>query len=200
MNTGEGIPVFLIGANLSAGNIIYPDYWSEIRINETIPRTYLEVIRETNHYGRDTSTHHNSYEENSSSHIYWDRATGFITETMLETIFTEKTRNYTTYYSSSLQIIATNLWSSIPSSPVEATQELIETIETWNLPKGTGNSLTAKLKVAIHMLDLGKEDGAIRKLTALITRVEVLREKTLANEQADELVLEAQRIIALING
>jgi parallel beta-helix repeat protein len=91
-------------------------------------------------------------------------------------------------------------WSLKPSSPLEATQELIETIESWNLTKGTGNSLKAKLKVAIHMLDLGKEDGGIRKLTAFINRVEMLREKTLTNEQADELVLEAQRIIDLING
>ncbi len=91
-------------------------------------------------------------------------------------------------------------WSLEPSSPVEATHELVEKIETWNLPKGTRKSLAAKLKVAIHMLDLGKEDGAIRKLTAFINRVEMLREKTLTNEQADELVLEAQRIIDLIEG
>jgi len=91
-------------------------------------------------------------------------------------------------------------WSPKPSNPVKATQELVETIETWNLPKGTGNSLKAKLKVAIHMLDLGEEDGAIRKLTAFINRIEMLREKTLTNQQADKLVLEAQRIIALING
>ena len=91
-------------------------------------------------------------------------------------------------------------WSLEPSSPVEATHELVEKIETWNLPKGTENSLKAKLKVAIHMLDSGKEDGATRKLTAFINRVEMLREKTLTNEQTDELVLEAQRIIDLIKG
>ncbi len=91
-------------------------------------------------------------------------------------------------------------WSPKPPSPVEATQELIETIETWKLTKGTENSLKARLKVAIHMLDLGKEDGAIRKLTAFINRVEVLREKKLTNEQADYLATEAQRVIDLING
>jgi len=200
VNTGEGIPVFIIGANLTADNIIYPDHWSEIRINETIPRRYLDVIRETNHYCRETSAYHDSYEENSSIHIYWDRATGFLTESMFETIVMDKTRNYTTYYLSSLQIVATNLWSPKPPSPIEATQELIETIETWNLTKGTENSLKTKLKVAIHMLDMGKEDGSIRKLTAFIIRVEMLREKTLTNEQADELVSEAQRIIDLITG
>jgi len=83
-------------------------------------------------------------------------------------------------------------------TPPEALEELIETIETWNLPKGTENSLKTKLKVAIHMLDMGKEDGAIRKLTAFINRVEMLREKTLTNEQADYLISEAQRIIDLI--
>jgi hypothetical protein len=50
------------------------------------------------------------------------------------------------------------------------------------------------------MLDMGKEGGAIRKLTAFINRAEMLREKTLTNEQADELVSEAQRIIDLIKG
>jgi len=89
---------------------------------------------------------------------------------------------------------------SLKPSPVETTQELIETIETWNLPKGTENSLKTKLKVAIHMLDMGKEDGAIHKLTAFINRVEMLREKMLTNEQADYLIAEAQRIIDLING
>ena len=87
-----------------------------------------------------------------------------------------------------------------PPSPVEATQELIETIEAWNLPRGTENSLKTKLKVAIHMLDIGKENGAIRELTAFIDRVEMLREKTLTNEQADYLIAEAQTIVNLING
>jgi len=91
-------------------------------------------------------------------------------------------------------------WSLTPPSPVEATQELIETLETLNLPKGTENSLKAKLKVAIHMLDMGKEEGAIHKLSVFINRVEMLREKTLTNEQADYLIAEAQRIRHLING
>lgn len=76
--------------------------------------------------------------------------------------------------------------------------ELIEIIESWNLPKGTEKSLIAKLKVAEHMLDMEREDGAIRKLTAFINRVETLRNKTLTNEQADYLKTEAQRIIDVI--
>jgi len=91
-------------------------------------------------------------------------------------------------------------WSPKPPSSAGATQELIETIETWNLLKGTENSLKTKLKVAIHMLDMEKEDGATRKLTAFINRAGMLGERTLTNEQANELVSEAQRIIDLING
>jgi parallel beta-helix repeat protein len=91
-------------------------------------------------------------------------------------------------------------WSPIPSSPVEATQELIETIETWNLSKGIENSLTSKLDNAIHQFNKENENVAINKLTALTNQVEALRGKKLTNEQANHLISEAQRIIDLING
>jgi len=84
--------------------------------------------------------------------------------------------------------------------PKYFTQKLIETIETWNLPVGTENSLTSKLGEAIHLLDRGNENGAIHKLMDFINQVEALRDKQLRNEQADYLIAEAQRIIDLING
>jgi len=91
-------------------------------------------------------------------------------------------------------------WSPKPPSPVEATKELIETIETWNLSKGIENSLTAKLDNVIHQLNKGNENVAINKLTALINQVDALRGKKLTTEQANYLISEAQRIIDLING
>jgi hypothetical protein len=78
--------------------------------------------------------------------------------------------------------------------------ELIETIEGWNLPKGTEKSLTAKLETTIRVFEMGKKDAAIRKLTAFINRVEILRNKTLTNEQADYLITEAQKFLDLIKG
>jgi len=97
-----------------------------------------------------------------------------------------------------------NPWSTEPpeppDDPVEATQELIETIETWNLPRGTENSLTSKLDGVIGLLEKGKENRAISKLMSFIKQVETLREKKLTNEQADYLISEAQTIINLING
>jgi len=53
-------------------------------------------------------------------------------------------------------------------------QRLIETIETWNLPKGTENSLTSKLQDALHLLDIGNENGATHKLMDFINQVEAL--------------------------
>ena len=81
---------------------------------------------------------------------------------------------------------------------IEALEELIETIETWNLRRGTEKSLTSKLNDVIHLLDKGNINGAIHKLMDFINQVEALREKKLINEQADYLIAEAQRILNLI--
>jgi parallel beta-helix repeat protein len=91
-------------------------------------------------------------------------------------------------------------WNPEPPSPVEATQELIETIEGWTLSKGLDNCLTSKLDNIIHQLNKGNENVAINKLIVLTNQVEALRDKKLTSEQADYLIAEAQRIIDLING
>lgn len=82
--------------------------------------------------------------------------------------------------------------------PVRAIKELIEVIETWNLPKGTENSLTSELRVALHHLDRENENGALNKLTLFIKRVEAMRNKKLTDEKANYLIAEARRIIDLI--
>jgi len=84
--------------------------------------------------------------------------------------------------------------------PVEATQELIETIEGWTLSKGLDNCLTSKLDNIIHQLNKGNNNVAINKLATLTNQVEALRDKKLTSDQADYLISEAQRIIDLING
>jgi parallel beta-helix repeat protein len=91
-------------------------------------------------------------------------------------------------------------WNPEPPSPVEATQELIETIEGWTLSKGLDNCLTSKLDNIIHQLNKGNENVAINKLIVLTNQVEALRDKKLTSEQADYLIAEAQSIIDLING
>lgn len=85
------------------------------------------------------------------------------------------------------------------ADPVEETQELIVTIESWNLPAGTENSLTSKLDAAISLLDRGNINGAIHKLDDFIKQVEARRGKKLTNEQADCLIQTAQAIIFAIS-
>ena len=85
-------------------------------------------------------------------------------------------------------------------NPEELIQRLMETIESWNLGKGTENSLTSKLEDAVHLLNKGNENGAIHKLMDFISQVEALQGKKLRDDQADYLIAEAQRIIDLIKG
>jgi len=86
-----------------------------------------------------------------------------------------------------------------PQNPIEATQLLTEEIESWDLPEGTENTLTSKLNDVIHLVDKGNDNGAIHKLMDFINQVEALRGKKLTDDQADQVVEEAQRIIDLIN-
>lgn len=79
------------------------------------------------------------------------------------------------------------------------TRALIETIKTWNLPKGTENSLTSQLNNALHLLNIGNEKAAIRMLMAFMKQVEVLRKTNkLTNDQANIPTIEAQAIIDAI--
>jgi parallel beta-helix repeat protein len=91
-------------------------------------------------------------------------------------------------------------WTPKPPSPLEALDELTQTVESYNLDTGIETSLTSKLQVAYHSLDRGNHNASTGQLTAFINQVEALRDKKLTNEQADQLTSEAQRIIDLIKG
>ncbi|MDH5783796.1 MAG: hypothetical protein OEZ35_09100 [Candidatus Bathyarchaeota archaeon] len=77
---------------------------------------------------------------------------------------------------------------------------LIRTIEIWNLPKGTENSLTSKLHNAINLLDKENKNGALHQLTGFIKQAEALGDKKLTFEQTEYLTSAAQRIVDLIEG
>lgn len=87
-----------------------------------------------------------------------------------------------------------------PANLTENIQELIETIDSWNLTIGTKHSLISKLESALNLLDSNKEDGAVHKLEIFMKKVQFLRGKKLTDEQADYLISEAQRVIDLIRG
>jgi len=83
---------------------------------------------------------------------------------------------------------------------IKRIDNLIETIETWSLPKGTENNFKSKLEEAQHLFDMGNENGAIHKLMDLMKQAEALQGKKLTNDQTNYLISELQRIIDLIKG
>jgi len=85
-------------------------------------------------------------------------------------------------------------------SPTEKLQELIETIGTWSLQKGTEKRLTSNLEGAMRLLDTSNEKAAVHKLLVFMKQVEILRRKKLTDQQADYLVSEVERTIDLIQG
>jgi len=85
---------------------------------------------------------------------------------------------------------------SVPAlTSEELTQILAETVEASAISKGTKKGLISKLEDVLHLLEIGKEGGAARKLMDFISQVEALRGKKLTDEQADFLVYQAQKAI-----
>ena len=88
-------------------------------------------------------------------------------------------------------------------TPSEAIEDVIDTIEEFDLGGGIENGLIAKLDAALSKLNDGNEnnDGAaINNLEAFINQVEAQRGKKLTEEQADVLVAAAQAIIDSLSG
>lgn len=83
----------------------------------------------------------------------------------------------------------------IIQTPAEAIGDLITTIESFGLPKGIEKSLIALLKAAIKSLEKYQEQAVIGQLTGFIHHVEAQNDKKLTEEQAQMLLVVAQRII-----
>jgi hypothetical protein len=110
VDTGGGnMTLFLISANLNAGNSIYSsgDY-STFTINETIPMTYPGGSRETNHINTTMEVSSPPYYVNLSMNLYWDRATGVLTKLSM---ISNQTMTYTTNYSVSMELTGSNEWA-----------------------------------------------------------------------------------------
>jgi hypothetical protein len=80
----------------------------------------------------------------------------------------------------------------------DAIMHLAEDVSDLNLPKGTTNSLLAKLHEAYQKLIDGNDKNdvaAINKLEAFINAVEAQRGKKITEADADNLITQAQAII-----
>jgi len=78
---------------------------------------------------------------------------------------------------------------------IGALEDLIEHIQQMNLLGGIENSLVSKLENAIQSVDRGQHNAASNQLEAFINEVEAQRGKKITEEQADELIADAQSII-----
>jgi len=109
----------VISANLNANDTLYTAYpYSSFTINETIPRTYPDSIRDTNLWNM---TWEYSWTQNETQYyyyftenFYWDKSTGIIVENYFAEI--NQTGEYITTWSALTSITESNVWA-IPEFP-----------------------------------------------------------------------------------
>jgi hypothetical protein len=114
VNTGNGenLTAFVISANLAVGDSVYTSSpYNTWIINETVLRTYLSGVRDTNHLNVTSSLGTQSFRTN----LYWDKSTGVAVETLQEATIPRGA--YTTRWSSDFQIISSDVWT-VPEFPM----------------------------------------------------------------------------------
>jgi hypothetical protein len=106
VDTGNNVNMtyLIISANLTAGDSLYTVSYATWSINETVPRTYLSGIRDTDHVNM-TSLSEVQY---LASNLYWDKLTGILVDMHIENTY--QTLSYTTSWSMEMQIISSDLW------------------------------------------------------------------------------------------
>jgi len=194
-----GMPL-LISADLKTGDSLYQTF-SPVPINETILREYVGVIRETNHLSCEWSFQFINPNEyfNGSLSAYWDRATGILTEYMLENVFVDETLNYVTSTSLYFQIVDTNIWRpQIPTTIDELKTEVEELGFEGEIDnQGIINSLISKLDVAQKLVGKEKIEEAKTILEEdFIPQVQNLSGIHITVEAADILIKSAEHILS----
>jgi hypothetical protein len=98
-------PFWFIGANLNAGDLIYPySQWKAV-INETVTRTYAGAPRNVNHFTGTTT----QYNAKCMLNCYWDKESGILVEHYSE-ITSTSSSVVSTAWSLYLVIKRTNVW------------------------------------------------------------------------------------------
>jgi parallel beta-helix repeat protein len=111
VETGKEAFLTFISANLSEGDSIYSGV--ELKINETVTRSYLRTSRTVNHLETITIRYYYEYNETRKDDVYWDRTTGALVEWSGQIAYIDEANNYTTVLSFSYKIVETNLWEFI---------------------------------------------------------------------------------------
>ena len=80
-------------------------------------------------------------------------------------------------------------------TPSDMIDNLTESVQSFNLPRGTENALLAKLYAALESIEAGEIEDARGSLGAFINQCNAQRGNKLTNEQADELIEAAEVIL-----
>lgn len=110
INSGDSsnFTLILIAGNLSPPDSIYNGTtYQDLTINETFQRAYPYMVRDTNHLN---VWQHPPY-LNWSMNLFWDKETGALVELHIST---NSTMVYTTNFSVSLDMLASNKWTVVP--------------------------------------------------------------------------------------
>ena len=107
----HSFPTLFIAANLSVGDTVYSEPYSRV-INATLIRRYSGAEREVNYIGQRSNytSPYPSFRQVSEMHVYWDRATGALTEWIQEIEYTNLRQGFVTYTYTHLKVKETNLW------------------------------------------------------------------------------------------
>jgi Tol biopolymer transport system component len=95
-------------------------------------------------------------------------------------------------------------WGSVQSAPppartpAERVADLISLVRSFNLPYGTANSLTVKLRAALDALEAGDTATACARLSDFVNHTRAQSGKKLTAAQANQLIEEATSIRALL--
>lgn len=123
---------------------------------------------------------------------------GTVTGTFTYTIAGTYTVNLTVTDNDNALGVSQNTITINILTPSDATEDLIDLVETFNLQQGIENSLDAKLDAALNALgDINEnnDQAAVNSLQAFINAVEAQRGNKITNEQANALIAAAQTII-----
>jgi uncharacterized membrane protein len=88
----------------------------------------------------------------------------------------------------------------LPKTPAEKIQDLIDTVQGFDLQHGIETSLVAKLNASLNALSQGDSTTAIAKLTDFINQVTALRGNLIPVAAADEMIADAEEIIDDLSG
>jgi len=94
------------------------------------------------------------------------------------------------------------LWWESSAEPVDLIADIIESIDDLALQQGLTNSLQAKLDAALKLLEDENENNdksAVNSLQAFINAVNAQRGKGISEEDADDLINDAQQIIDILS-